>query len=188
MRGTTFHFLAPLSVLLLFSPFFQNGITWQEIKGVSSTLSIWQRIFVMCALLSPLKLQEGSSKRHLLLHCEQTELSNEEEERKTKASERIEDSTQKGQQIAKKGGPLFQANHQCEAKTKQPHIIPPATIFLTQPKKVIISFATTKETNAEIVIIFFGIFIQYFFRYEFVVKKLPLKIPFYKAMGKIADS
>ena len=162
MRGTTFHFLAPLSVLLLFSPFFQNGITWQEIKGVSSTLSIWQRIFVMCALLSPLKLQQqGSSKRHLLL-CEQTELSNEEEERKTKASERIEDSTQKGQQIAKKGGPLFQANHQCEAKTKQPHIIPPATIFLTQPKKVIISFATTKETNAEIVIIFFGIFIQFF--------------------------
>lgn len=36
MRGTTFHFLAALSVLLLFSPFFQNGITWQEIKGVSS--------------------------------------------------------------------------------------------------------------------------------------------------------
>ena len=183
MRGTTFHFLAPLSVLLLFSPFFQNGITWQEIKGVSSTLSIWQRIFVMCALLSPLKLQQqGSSKRHLLL-CEQTELSNEEEERKTKASERIEDSTQKGQQIAKKGGPLFQANHQCEAKTKQPHIIPPATIFLTQPKKVIISFATTKEKcrNSNYLLqlcqprFSMEFHFQFFLGYEFVVKKIALK-------------
>ena len=81
---------------------------------------------------------------------------------------------------------MFQANHQCEAKTKQPHIIPPATIFLTQPKKVIISFATTKETNAEIVTIFFGIFYSIFLGYEFFVKKLPLKIPFYKAIGKTA--
>ena len=40
---------------------------------------------------------------------------------KTSSKKRV--VAQKGQQIAKKGGPLFQANHQCEAKTKQPHIM-----------------------------------------------------------------